>query len=429
MIDIKLIRENIDVVKDNIQKRRFSVSLDAIQNLERERLTLMREVEAERAKKNDASKKIGDLIKAGKKEEAEKIKEEMKAFTTSLGEKEKKLTELEAKTENELLYLPNIISSDVPEGASEEDNKEIKRIGAPRTFDFEVKDHVDIGTKLDILDLDRATKISSSRFALFKGKGARLERALIQFMLDLHTKEHGYTEYNPPLMVNGKSMIGTGQLPKFEEDSFKTQNVPPYYLIPTSEVALTNIYRDEIIPAGMLPIYATAYTPCFRSEAGAYGKDTRGVIRLHQFDKVELVKYCSAETSVMEHDKMLENAERVLDLLELPYRVVVLCSTDIGFSAAKTYDIEVWLPSQNKYREISSVSNCTDFQARRLQTRYKKDGKTELVHTLNGSGLAVGRTWVAILENYQEPDGSVVIPKALREYTGFDKISAADIGF
>ena len=422
MIDIKLIRENIGIVKENLRKRRTDVSLDKIAELEKQRLALMKEVEVARSQKNEASKTIGELMKSGKKEEAEKIRESVKLSTNTLSEKEKELSILQEKTEHELLYLPNIISEDVPEGGSEDDNKEISRVGEPRIFDFEVKDHVDLGTDLDILDLERAAKLSGSRFALFKGKGAKLERALIQFMLDLHTNEHGYTEFMPPLLVNAKTMTGTGNLPKFEEDLFKTQNDPPYYLIPTSEVPLANIYRDEIIPTDMLPIYATAYTPCFRSEAGAYGRDTRGMIRQHQFDKVELVKYCLPEESELEHKKMLANAERVLQLLELPYRVVVLCSSDIGFGAAKTYDIEVWLPSQNKYREISSISNCKDFQARRMMIRYRKGSKTELVHTLNGSGLAVGRTWIAIVENYQQSDGSIVIPEALRKYTGFDKI-------
>ncbi len=423
MIDIKLIRENIDVVTRSLKKRKADISLDKIAELEKVRLSVMKEVEALRAVKNGASKRIGELMKAGRKDEANKLKDDMKVSADSLDAKEKELAELQEKTELELLYLPNIISDDVPEGDSEDDNKEIKQVGEIRKFDFEIKDHVDLATNLDILDLERASKLSGARFALFKGKGARLERALIQFMLDLHTKEHGYTEYNVPLLVNAKTMTSTGQLPKFEEDLFKTTNEPPFYLIPTSEVALANIYRDEILTVNQLPIYATAYTPCFRSEAGAYGRDTRGMIRQHQFDKVELVKYCVPEESEKEHDKMLADAEKVLQLLGLPYRVVVLCSTDIGFGAAKTYDIEVWLPSQNKYREISSVSNCTDFQARRLKTRYRNaDNKTELVHTLNGSGLAVGRTWLAILENYQEADGSIVIPEALREYTGFDVI-------
>lgn len=422
MIDVKLIRENIELVEENLRKRRSKVSLDKLKALEHERLNLLKEVEQDRAKKNEASKKIGEYMKAGNKEEAEKIKEEMKNFTESLNKKEEKLTELEESVNNEILYLPNMLSEDVPEGDDEHANKEIIRWGEPRKFDFEVKDHVDVALGLDILDIERAVRMARTRFSLMKGKGAALERALINFMLKKHTSEHGYTEYIPPMLVNGRTMTGTGQLPKFEEDLFKTTDDPALYLIPTAEVPLTNIYREEIIPENMLPIYATAYTPCFRSEAGSYGRDMRGLIRQHQFDKVELVKVCAADKSKEEHEKMLKDAESILQALELPYRVVVLSSGDIGNAAYKTYDIEVWLPSQNTYREISSVSNCWDYQARRMQMRTRRNGKTELVHTLNGSGIAVGRTWIAILENYQEADGSVIIPEALRPFTGFDKI-------
>ena len=361
-------------------------------------------------------------MKAGKKEEAQKIKEEMKLFTESLNKKEEKLSELEEQVNNEILYLPNMLSDEVPEGDDENSNKEIIRWGEPKKFDFEVKDHVDIAVGLNILDIERAVRMSRTRFSLMKGKGAALERALINFMLKKHTTEHGYTEYIPPILVNSQAMTGTGNLPKFEEDLFKTTDNPALYLIPTAEVPLTNIYREEIIPENMLPIYATAYTPCFRSEAGSYGRDMRGLIRQHQFDKVELVKICAPDTSKMEHEKMLKDAESILQALELPYRVVVLSSGDIGNASYKTFDLEVWLPSQNTYREISSVSNCWDYQSRRMQMRVKRAGKTELVHTLNGSGIAVGRTWIAILENYQQEDGSVIIPEALRSFTGFDKI-------
>ena len=422
MIDVKLIRENIELVEENLRKRRSKVSLDKLKALEHERLNLLKEVEQDRAKKNEASKKIGECMKAGNKEEAEKIKEDMKNFTESLNKKEEKLTELEESVNNEILYLPNMLSEDVPEGDDEHANKEIIRWGEPRKFDFEVKDHVDVALGLDILDIERAVRMARTRFSLMKGKGAALERALINFMLKKHTSEHGYTEYVPPMLVNGRTMTGTGQLPKFEEDLFKTTDDPALYLIPTAEVPLTNIYREEIIPENMLPIYATAYTPCFRSEAGSYGRDMRGLIRQHQFDKVELVKVCAADKSKEEHEKMLKDAESILQTLELPYRVVVLSSGDIGNAAYKTFDIEVWLPSQNTYREISSVSNCWDYQARRMQMRTRRNGKTELVHTLNGSGIAVGRTWIAILENYQQADGSVIIPEALRPFTGFDKI-------
>ncbi|MEI0530298.1 serine--tRNA ligase [Brachyspira pilosicoli] len=422
MIDVKLIRENIELVEENLKKRRSKVSLDKLKALEHERLDLLKAVEQDRAKKNESSKKVGECMKAGKKEEAEKIKEEMKAFTESLNKKEEKLAELEEAVNNEILYLPNMLSEDVPDGDDEKANKEIIRWGEPRKFDFEVKDHVDIAVGLDILDIERAVRMARTRFSLMKGKGAALERALINFMLKKHTSEHGYTEYVPPMLVNGRTMTGTGQLPKFEEDLFKTTDDPALYLIPTAEVPLTNIYREEIIPENMLPLYCTAYTPCFRSEAGSYGKDMRGLIRQHQFDKVELVKICTADKSKEEHEKMLKDAESILQALELPYRVVVLSSGDIGNAAYKTFDIEVWLPSQNMYREISSVSNCWDYQARRMQMRTRRNGKTELVHTLNGSGIAVGRTWIAILENYQQADGSVIIPDALRPFTGFDKI-------
>ncbi|WP_286032424.1 serine--tRNA ligase [Brachyspira pilosicoli] len=422
MIDVKLIRENIELVEENLRKRRSKVSLDKLKALEHERLDLLKEVEQDRAKKNESSKKVGECMKAGKKEEAEKIKEEMKTFTESLNKKEEKLAELEEAVNNEILYLPNMLSEDVPDGDDEKANKEIIRWGESRKFDFEVKDHVDIAVGLDILDIERAVRMARTRFSLMKGKGAALERALINFMLKKHTSEHGYTEYVPPMLVNGRTMTGTGQLPKFEEDLFKTTDDPALYLIPTAEVPLTNIYREEIIPENMLPLYCTAYTPCFRSEAGSYGKDMRGLIRQHQFDKVELVKICAADKSKEEHEKMLKDAESILQALELPYRVVVLSSGDIGNAAYKTFDIEVWLPSQNMYREISSVSNCWDYQARRMQMRTRRNGKTELVHTLNGSGIAVGRTWIAILENYQQADGSVIIPDALRPFTGFDKI-------
>lgn len=422
MIDVKLIRENIELVEENLRKRRSKVSLDKLKSLESERLKLLKEVENDRAKKNESSKKVGECMKAGKREEAEKIKEEMKLFTESLNKKEEKLSELEEQVNNEILYLPNMLSDEVPEGDDENSNKEIIRWGEPRKFDFEVKDHVDIAVGLNILDIERAVRMSRTRFSLMKGKGAALERALINFMLKKHTTEHGYTEYIPPILVNSKAMTGTGNLPKFEEDLFKTTDNPALYLIPTAEVPLTNIYREEIIPENMLPIYATAYTPCFRSEAGSYGRDMRGLIRQHQFDKVELVKICAPDTSKMEHEKMLKDAESILQALELPYRVVVLSSGDIGNASYKTFDLEVWLPSQNTYREISSVSNCWDYQSRRMQMRVKRAGKTELVHTLNGSGIAVGRTWIAILENYQQEDGSVIIPEALRSFTGFDKI-------
>jgi len=324
-----------------------------------------------------------------------------------------------------LAGLPNIPFDDVPVGPDESANKEVRQWGSPREFDFEVKDHVDLGTRLGILDLERAAKISGARFAILNGAGARLERALVNFMLDVQTREHGYKETLPPFLVNRETLFGTNQLPKFEEDLFHIKDERGFALIPTAEVPVTNYHAGEILDEAQLPMYYTAYTPCFRSEAGSYGRDTRGLIRQHQFEKVELVKICKPEDSEAEHEKLTADAERILQLLELPYRTVVLSTGDMGFGARKTYDIEVWLPSQNTYREISSCSNCGDFQARRMNTRFRRSGggKPEFVHTLNGSGLAVGRTWIAIIENYQQADGSVVIPEALWPFmNGLDKI-------
>ena len=324
-----------------------------------------------------------------------------------------------------LAGLPNIPAADVPVGPDETANKEIRRWGEPRAFDFEPKDHVDLGTALGILDLERATKIAGARFAILNGAGARLERALVNFMLDVQTREHGYTETLPPFLVNRQALFGTNQLPKFEEDLFHIKDDRQFALIPTAEVPVTNYHAGEMLDAADLPKYYTAYTPCFRSEAGSYGKDTRGLIRQHQFEKVELVKFCTPENSEDEHEKLTVDAERILQLLALPYRTVVLSTGDMGFGAKKTYDIEVWLPSQNTYREISSCSNCGDFQARRMNTRFRRSGgaKPEFVHTLNGSGLAVGRTWIAVLENYQQADGSITIPGVLRPFmNGLDII-------
>lgn len=421
MIDVRLLRENIGIIEANLKRRRSSVDLTPLAQLEEKRRAVLKTVESLRALRNENSKKVGALMKTGDTAGADRIKAEMKTVNADLETHEKELEALAEDTNRELMLLPNILHDDVPEG-DEAMAKELKRVGTPRAFDFPVKDHVDIGAALGILDLERAAKIASARFALFRGMGARLERAIMNFMLDVHTKEHGYTEYMPPLMVNRDSMTGTGQLPKFEEDLFRTTNDPPYYLIPTAEVPLTNIPKDEILTEADLPMYMTAYTPCFRAEAGAYGKDTRGIIRQHQFDKVELVKIVAPEKSPEEHEKLLADAEDILKRLNLPYRVVTLASADTGFASAKTYDIEVWLPSQNKYREISSCSSFTDFQARRARIRVKRGGKTEFVHTINGSGLAIGRTWVAIIENYQNADGSVTIPEALRPYVGADRI-------
>ena len=421
-MDIKFIRDNIDLAKEKIDQRGDKVNLESFIALDRDRRDLLRQVETLRCERNTASDKIAASKKEGKdaaveitamRETSGKIKE----LEVGLGEKESALREV-------MLEIPNIPHSSVAVGKEEKDNTEVKKWGKISQFSFSPKPHWDIGETLGILDFNRGSKITGARFTLYMGLGAQLERALINFMLDLHTGNHGYTEVLPPFMVNRSSMQGTGQLPKFEEDLFKLEGLE-YFLIPTAEVPVTNIHQNEVVEEETLPLYYTAYTPCFRKEAGSYGKDTRGLIRQHQFNKVELVKFTTPETSYEELEKLLADAEEVLVKLELPYRVVSLCTGDLGFSAAKTYDIEVWLPGQNKYVEISSCSNFEDFQARRANIRYRRGGKgkTGLVHTLNGSGLAVGRTLVAILENYQQEDGSVIIPEALRCYlNGREKI-------
>jgi len=382
-------------------------------------------VEEMRQKRNTISQQIGRLKKEG--QDASDMLAEAKKISDNMASSEESLRDLEIQNRNILLLIPNIPDESVPVGKDETENKEIRAWGDIRQFDFEPKNHWDIGEDLDILDFERAGKIAGARFVIYKGGGARLERALINFMLDLHTGEHGYTEIIPPVLVNRETMTGTGQLPKFEDDLFKLDDsdAKGYLLIPTAEVPVTNIYREEILRDSDLPIYHTAYTPCFRREAGSYGKDTRGLIRQHQFNKVELVKFVKPENSYDELESLTRNAEEVLKRLGLPYRVVTLCTGDIGFSAAKTYDLEVWFPAQGKYREISSCSNFVDFQARRADIRFKSEGQkgTEFIHTLNGSGLAVGRTLAAILENFQEKDGTVIIPEVLIPYMGMDKIS------
>ncbi|MEE9305523.1 MAG: serine--tRNA ligase, partial [bacterium] len=383
-----------------------------------ERRRLIAETDALKARKNELSKAVGEMKRTGAPDdEVAPLLEESKAVTEQLGTIEEQLEALQASLDADLLMLPNVLHDSVPEGEGEQDNPVVRTWGEPPTFDFPPTDHHALGETLGILDFDTAAKLTGARFVLYKGAGARLERALINFMLDLHTKEHDYQEMLPPFLVNADTMTGTGQLPKFEADLFKTV-VEGWYLIPTAEVPLTNIHKDEVLSAGELPKYYTAYTPCFRSEAGSYGKDTRGLIRQHQFNKVELVKITTPEVSYDELEGMTANAEEVLKRLGLHYQVVVLCSGDTGFAAAKTYDLEVWLPGQDAYREISSVSNCEDFQARRARIRYKADPKAKpaYVHTLNGSGLAVGRTLVAILEQYQQADGSIVVPEALVPY-------------
>lgn len=418
MLDIKLIRENPDFVKERLKTRdeAYAYLIDEVLAVDKERRKIIAEVEKLKAEKNKLSKEIGELFKEGKKEEAQKAKEEVVAKNEKIEQLEKELKEVEQKFNKLLLSIPNIPHENVSIGEDETQNVEIRRWGEPRKFDFEPLPHWEIGEKLGILDFERGVKLAGSRFIVMYQKAARLERALINFMLDLHTKEHGYTEVWTPVLVKPAILIGTGQLPKFKEDLYKVCD-EDLYLLPTAEVSLTNLHAGEILKEEELPKYYTAYTPCFRREAGSHGRDVRGILRQHQFDKVELVKIVKPENSYEELEKLVQEAEKVLQLLELPYRVVELCTGDLGFSTAKTYDIEVWIPSQNTYREISSCSNTEDFQARRAKIRYKnKDGKNVFVHTLNGSGLAVGRTLLAIMENYQTKDGDFEIPKVLEKY-------------
>ena len=417
MLDIKRIRNNPKEVEELLKRRNPELSLDKVLDLDRARREKLVEVENMKAQQNKVSKQVPLLKKEGKDVTA--ILQEMKELAEKVKLLDRQVKEIDEKIEAELLNIPNTPNPDITIGASDADNKEIRRWGQPREFDFELKAHWDIGVELDILDFERATKITGTRFSMFKGAGAKLERALIAYMLDKHTLEHGFTEISPPFMVNRDSMIGTGQLPKFEEDMFKL-NQRDYYLIPTAEVPVTNIYRNEVLDEKDLPMYMTAYTPCFRAEAGSAGRDTRGLIRNHQFDKVEMVMYAKPEDSYAQLEKLTSFAEAILKGLNLPYRVVELCTGDIGFSSAKTYDLEVWMPSYNRYVEISSCSNFEDFQARRANIKYRPEGKGKLeyIHTLNGSGLAVGRTFAAILENYQNQDGSVTIPEALIPYMG-----------
>ena len=419
MLDTNFVRDNLDLVLRKLQTRGFSTEvLDRFTQLETERRSNIRKVDDLKALRNRESQEIGTLMKTGQKEEAESRREEVRRIGEQIAEREAALNAIKADLNNLMIGLPNLPHESVPVGSDESANQEVTRWGTPRVFDFEPRDHVDLGTALGILDLERAAKISGARFAILKGVGARLERALITFCLDVQTKRHGYEEVLPPFIVTANTLFGTGQLPKFEADLFKLADERGLYLIPTAEVPLTNIYAGEIIDGARLPIKMTAYTPCFRSEAGSHGKDTRGLIRQHQFDKVELVKITRPEESYDELESLTRDAEVVLEELGLAYRRVALATGDLGFSSAKTYDIEVWLPSQNTYREISSCSNCEAFQARRAGIRFRRDqkAKPEFAHTLNGSGLAVGRLWLAVLENYQQADGSVVIPEALRPY-------------
>lgn len=419
MLDQNFVRENIDLVREAFVNRNFPVDgLDRFSELDVERRRVIGEADKINQARNVASKEIGALMQSGEKDAAESKKAEVANLKSRQTDLEAKRDEAEAAMHDLLAGLPNIPAESVPVGADEAANVEVRRWGNIREFDFEPKDHVDLGETLGILDFERATKIAGARFAIMNGAGARLSRALVNLMLDVHTTEHGYTETIPPYLVNRTALFGTNQLPKFEDDLFHIKDDRGFALIPTAEVPVTNYHADEILDASDLPKYYTAYTPCFRSEAGSHGRDTRGLIRQHQFEKVELVKLTLPENSDEEHEKLTANAEKILQMLELPYRTVVLSTGDMGFGARKTYDIEVWLPSQQTYREISSCSNCGDFQARRMNLRFRRAGgaKPEFVHTLNGSGLAVGRTWIAIIENYQQADGTIVVPNVLRPY-------------
>jgi len=415
MLDLTYLRENIQTARERLGHRGFSLDVETFQRLDSERKSLIQEVERLRQTRNTTSEEIGRL--AREKVDVTEKRNEMKVVSQRIKELEESLQRVEEQLYHFAAIIPNLPDPSVPIGPTDEQNVEVRRVGEPPRFDFEPKAHWDLCPPLGILDLERATKIAGTRFPLLAGQGARVERALINFMLDIHTGEHGYQEILPPFMANSKSLFATGQLPKFEEDLFKLKD-HDYYLIPTAEVPVTNIYRDDIIDGDRLPIKFAAYTPCFRSEAGSYGKDVRGVFRQHQFNKVELVKFTRQEQSNTELESLVTNAEEILKRLKIAYRVVIHSTGDMGFSASKSYDIEVWLPGQNAYREISSCSNFEDFQARRANIRYRPAAgeKVRFAHTLNGSGLAIGRTWIAIMENYQQKDGTVVIPEALRPY-------------
>lgn len=422
MLDLKFVRENLDKVAEAMKNRHTEVDLDAFRKLDQERRDLLQEVEADKSMRNSVSAEISKMKKNGE-DASEKILS-MRTLGDKIAETDKKLKEVEQGLRDIMLTIPNMPDASVPVGKDDTENPEVRKWGEPTHFDFEPKAHWDLGEELGILDSNRAAKVSGGRFYYYLGLGARLERAVYNFMLDQHTQKDGYTEVIPPYIVNRETMTGTGQLPKFHEDMYRLEGME-MYLIPTAEVPLTNYYRDEIIDGAKLPIYLTAFTPCFRAEAGSAGRDTRGLIRQHQFHKVEMVKFTKPEDSFDELEKLTHDAEGILQALGLPYHVVCLCTGDLGFSATKCYDIEVWFPAQNKYREISSCSNCVDFQARRANIRFRRDSKSkpEFVHTLNGSGLAVGRTVAAILENYQQADGSIVVPEVLRPYMGCDVIA------
>ena len=427
MLDLNYVRDNLELVRARLETRGVAPTLlDSFAEADAERRRVIAESDQLNAERNTASREIGALMKEGKRDEAEARRKQVTESKERIAELDRRRDDAETRMRDLLTTLPNIPHESVPVGNDESANEELRRWGTKPEFDFEPKDHVDLGTALGILDLDRAAKIAASRFAILNGEGARMERALISFMLDVHARQHGYNETLPPFIVNKSALFGTGNLPKFEEDLFKLNDERELYLVPTAEVPVTNYHREEILEASQLPMRWVAYTPCFRSEAGSYGRDTRGLIRQHQFEKVELVKYALPENSYEELESLTRDAETILEQLGLHYRTVALSTGDIGFGSAKTYDIEVWLPSQNTFREISSCSNYEAFQARRAQIRFRRTSgtKPEFVHTLNGSGLAVGRTWIAILENYQQADGSIVIPEALRPYMGgIEKIS------
>ncbi|PIE46926.1 MAG: serine--tRNA ligase [Gammaproteobacteria bacterium] len=416
MIDPKLLRGDLTELQAKLATRGYELDMAFWQQAESKRKSLQVKTEELQAKRNAGAKKIGELKRNG--EDATEVMSQMQAVSGEIKQAEENLRQLQESINSNALQIPNIPEDGLPVGEDEADNVEIRKWGEPRQFDFEIKDHTDVGEDLGLIDFEMAAKLTGSRFSVLKGQLARLNRALIQFMLDTHTQKYGYTEMYVPYIVNSDSLQGTGQLPKFEEDLFKLRGERDYYLIPTSEVPLTNSVRDDIVPLEQLPIKVTAHTPCFRSEAGSAGRDTRGLIRQHQFEKVEMVNIVRANDSAQALEDMTAQAEYILQQLDLPYRVVQLCTGDMGFSAKRTYDIEVWVPSQDTYREISSCSNCGDFQARRMNTRTKDGKKTELLHTLNGSGLAVGRTLLAIMENHQNADGSITIPKVLRGYMG-----------
>ena len=422
MLDIRAIRQNPDLLMKALEKRHAKVDLTEFLELDKKRRALIAETEQMKSKQNEASKLIPAYKKEGK--DISELMSEMKSISEKVKVLDNEIRDIDEQIEKILLMIPNMPNDLVPEGADDQDNEEVRRFGEPRQFDFEPKPHWELGADLDILDPETAAKVTGTRFTFYRGLGARLERAIANFMLDLHTDKHGYTEVFPPFMVNRASMTGTGQLPKFEDGAFKVAGTD-YFLIPTAEVPVTNMHRDEILDGSKLPIKYCAYSACFRQEAGSAGRDTRGLVRQHQFNKVELVKFTTPETSYEELEKLTHDAEEVLQILGLPYRVVRLCAGDLGFSSAMTYDIEVWMPSYGRYVEISSCSDFESFQARRANIRYKKDqkDKAQYVHTLNGSGLAIGRTTAAVLENFQQADGSVVIPEALRKYMGMDVLT------